>query len=140
MDNTARVKRPRTEDDLTCPVCHEPLTSSGGQNCAVTPFACTTVVHTVCAKCNDDMWGRALDTCPMCRAPRLVQDEAGRSIDSQMLRAASTAEQREQAASEEEQLTEAHEQLIRSLLSTRSAPRRALVIQRDSSGLIFVFA
>ena len=72
------------EEERACPVCLETL---GEERTVVYPFECG---HAICRGCDNGLWSRHLDNCPLCRATRC--DDAAAHLPTRPARAATTPE------------------------------------------------
>lgn len=72
-----------------CPVCMEPTV---GERCSVRPFACT---HVICNNCDGELFVRADDRCPTCRAPRTEASKLQQCRERTALRARALVERAE---------------------------------------------
>jgi hypothetical protein len=63
--SVARVDTVEQATENECPICMEAFTKSDRNTC--TPFSC---LHVICVQCNSELYRRANDRCPTCRAQR----------------------------------------------------------------------
>lgn len=71
------------EEERACPVCFEVLC----ERTIVYAFECG---HAICRGCDNGLWSRHLDNCPLCRAARC--DDAAAHLPTRPARAATTPE------------------------------------------------
>lgn len=69
-------------DHGECPVCMEPFTGFGPTS-KVQAFVCS---HATCRTCDDSLFRRADDRCPLCRAARTEASRAARPPEAQQQR------------------------------------------------------
>ena len=62
-------------DVVECPVCMERTVDDRSP---VRSFGCS---HVICNKCDDELFVRADDRCPTCRAPRTAESKASQMLD-----------------------------------------------------------
>ena len=65
---------------MECPICMEPTV---GNNNPRTPFSCD---HVICDQCDDKLYVRADDRCPLCRSARTYASSNSQNVTNGALR------------------------------------------------------